>query len=161
MNQLGLHRYERIWIGFGFAMIATFLILTGISAFGGGHTPSTGMHMMDQTLVHSTPPFDKPGLYKVAGKNQYEAVVVAYQFGFQPTELNVPRGAHVRFLVTSVDVVHGFEIPGHANVNMMVLPGYVSEVKQTFDRPGTYLVMCHEYCGLGHHFMTMHIKVDA
>jgi cytochrome c oxidase subunit 2 len=35
----------------------------------------------------------------------------------------------------------------------MVIPGQVSRVTATFDKPGEYLIVCHEYCGAGHHVM--------
>lgn len=46
------------------------------------------------------------------------------------------------------------------NINMMVLPGQVSNLKTTFDKPGTYNVICHEYCGIGHHTMYGQIVVE-
>ena len=35
----------------------------------------------------------------------------------------------------------------------MVIPGYVSEFTTVFERPGEYLIVCNEYCGLSHHVM--------
>jgi cytochrome c oxidase subunit 2 len=35
----------------------------------------------------------------------------------------------------------------------MIVPGEVTHVTYTFSRPGEYLVLCHEYCGLGHQQM--------
>ena len=63
-----------------------------------------------------------------------------------------------RFRITSPDVLHGFQIVG-TNVNVTVAPGYVSEVTTTFARPGEYLVVCNEYCGLAHHNMAAVIRV--
>jgi cytochrome c oxidase subunit 2 len=39
-------------------------------------------------------------------------------------------------------------------VNMMVVPGQISKLTVRFDRPGEYLIVCHEYCGSGHHVMS-------
>jgi len=47
------------------------------------------------------------------------------------------------------------------NVNLMVAPGYVSEGTTTFTEPGEYLVVCNEYCGLGHHNMYSRLVVEA
>lgn len=89
-----------------------------------------------------------------------DAVVIAYAFGFLPKEdIVVPEDTKVHFKVASLDVVHGYQIPGVSNVNLEVLPGHVSEVTQEFSAPGRYLILCHEYCGSGHHFMTSHIRV--
>ncbi len=58
--------------------------------------------------------------------------------------------------MTSPDVIHGFYIQG-TRVNLMVIPGQITRASYRFQRPGEYLLLCHEYCGVGHH--TMHGKV--
>ena len=45
------------------------------------------------------------------------------------------------------------------NVNMMLEPGYISEVVTTFKNPGEFLIVCNEYCGVGHHMMHSMIEV--
>jgi cytochrome c oxidase subunit 2 len=62
--------------------------------------------------------------------------------------LHIPAGSQVTFYATSMDVQHGFKIT-ETNINMMVLPGQVSTLTTRFDKPGTYNVICHEYCGAG------------
>ena len=63
------------------------------------------------------------------------------------------------FYVTSADVVHGFFIP-HTDINMMAIPGWVNEETHTSSRaPATYLLICHEYCGIGHQNMFAKIEV--
>jgi cytochrome c oxidase subunit II len=42
-----------------------------------------------------------------------------------------------------------------------VLPGYVSQLTYTFERPGEYLIACNEYCGLGHHAMGGKVIVET
>ncbi len=93
------------------------------------------------------------------GPNEYVLTSVSFVFGYDPKEVTVPAGAKVHFRVTSRDVIHGFYIPG-TTVNMMVEPGHITEQTYTFDKPGKYLVLCHEYCGSGHHLMqgTIYVK---
>lgn len=147
-----IHRLEKIWLTFGFSMLAVFLIVLGIMAFSMGFTtPGSHHHAIDPTKVTETAPFDKPILKKV-GNNEYEAIMTAFAYGYAPTTLEVPAGATVHFTITSSDVVHGFEIPG-TNVNMMVLPGEVNHISHTFKKAGEYLILCNEYCGTGHEFM--------
>ena len=64
----------------------------------------------------------------------------------------------VVFRVTSPDVIHGFLISG-TNVNSMVVPGFVAEVRTRFDKPGEHLMPCHEYCSVGHEGMWARVKV--
>ena len=156
-----LHSLERWWLRIGALMLAAFLAVVVVDAVRNTTQHSHGGQTIDPAKVAQTPPFDEPGTSRNPD-GTWDAVVIAYTFGFLPKEdLVVPVGAKVHFKVASLDVVHGFQIPGKTNVNLEVLPGHVSEVTQTFDEPGRYLILCHEYCGSGHHFMTGHIRVLA
>jgi cytochrome c oxidase subunit 2 len=153
-----IHRLEKIWLTFGLIMLIAFLGILGVSAFAMGITPpSENHHMIDPTKVNETAPFDQPGIKQVAVK-EYEAVMVAMAFSYSPEKMQVPVGSTVHFTVTSPDVVHGFAIPG-TNVNMMIIPGEVSQVSHTFTKPGIYLILCNEYCGGGHEYMQTTIEV--
>jgi cytochrome c oxidase subunit 2 len=70
----------------------------------------------------------------------------------------VPAGTPVKFRLTSADVVHGFLLPD-TNINTMVVPGFVAEVRTRFAQPGEYEMPCHEFCGLGHHAMWTRVSV--
>ncbi|WP_123040574.1 cytochrome c oxidase subunit II [Cohnella candidum] len=153
-----LHRLEKIWLSIGIGMLAIFLIVLGTMAFTMGMAPpSMDHHTIDPTKVNQTAPFDKPGITQT-GNKQYEAVIVAYAFGYEPQKLEVPAGSTVDFMVTTSDVVHGFSIVG-TNVNMMIEPGEISHISHTFDEPGEYLIICNEYCGTGHEYMKTTIVV--
>ncbi|WP_274363363.1 cytochrome c oxidase subunit II [Paenibacillus thermotolerans] len=153
-----IHRLEKIWLILGFSMLVVFLGVLGIGAYVMGMEPPTSYHhSIDPQKVRETPPFDNPVLVKV-GDNKYEANMIAYAFGYTPAKMEVPAGATIHFNVTSPDVVHGFEIP-RTNVNFMVIPGEVNTVSYTFDKPGEYLVLCNEYCGIGHEYMFTTIVV--
>lgn len=94
--------------------------------------------------------------------NEYEAYIIGYAtkgWKFEPNELRVPAGSKVTFFVTSGDVLHGFKV-SDTNVNVMVIPGQISKVAHTFDEPGTYNFICHEYCGVAHHTMFGRIIVE-
>jgi cytochrome c oxidase subunit 2 len=112
---------------------------------------------IDPTKVSQTPPFDRPGLRKIAD-GVYEAYYVAHVFAFDPATITVPAGSRVTFYVTSSDVVHGFSIP-ETGVNATVEPGWVSSVAHTFTTAGTFLLICNEYCGSGHQLMAAKVIV--
>ena len=152
-----VHRYERWWMAFGVTMLAVFLAIIGFAAIADNINPPTDMQQVDPTKVAQTPPFDKPGLRKLPD-GSYEAYYVAQVFSFNPPSITVPAGSKVTFFVTSSDVVHGFFIP-YTDINMMVIPGWVNEASHTFARPGEYLLICHEYCGIGHQNMFAKIEV--
>ena len=75
---------------------------------------------------------------------------------FIPAEVEIPVGAEVTFTATTPDVIHGFHIAG-TRVNLMLIPGQVTRSHYRFQRPGEYPLICHEYCGVGHH--NMHAKI--
>ncbi|MDH4037185.1 MAG: cytochrome C oxidase subunit II [Candidatus Krumholzibacteria bacterium] len=91
---------------------------------------------------------------------RYEVQYVAKMWAFDPPLLEIPAGSTVDLYLTSIDVVHGFQIVG-TNTNLMAVPGAVNGTQVTFDRPGEYRVICHEYCGVAHQTMYATIKVGV
>lgn len=76
----------------------------------------------------------------------------------------VPAGVPVEFRVTSVDVNHGIGIydPELRLLGQtQAMPGYVNHLRYTFHQPGTYRLLCLEYCGLAHHGMVAELTVVA
>ncbi|GAB6934725.1 MAG: cytochrome c oxidase subunit II [Bacillota bacterium] len=152
-----MHRYEKIWLMIGVGALVVFFLLLVYSQYVMGFMPAHGFTTIDSTKVDQTLPFNRPGVFK-KGEKDYEVVLVAMAFGFNPNVIEVPVGSTVHFKVTSKDVVHGFEIP-MTRVNAMVIPGHVTETSYTFKQPGEYLILCNEYCGVGHHMMMGKVRV--
>jgi cytochrome c oxidase subunit 2 len=76
----------------------------------------------------------------------------------------VPLGKPVAFKVRTADVNHGFGVmdaSGKLLFQVQAMPGYVNQVEYVFDTPGTYHVVCLEYCGVAHHTMTAEFTVVA
>src|ERR1700730_14498137 len=107
-------------------MLVLFAAVITTSAVVDGFVPPSNVQTIDPTKVAQTPPFDHPGLHKIAA-GVYEAYYVARIFSFTPASIEVPAGSRVTFYVTSADVEHGFSIP-ETGVNTMVTPGWVSSV---------------------------------
>jgi cytochrome c oxidase subunit 2 len=150
-----VHAYERAFLSFGAGLLVVFAAALAWATLGMGmHLPGRAGRV-DPASVMRTPPFDHPGVTQT-GPGEYQAVLIGYTWGFQPAEIDVPSGAEVTFIATSTDVIHGFEVEG-TRVNMMLIPGQVSRLTYRFRGPGEHLLICHEYCGLGH--QTMHAKV--
>ncbi|WP_338451845.1 cytochrome c oxidase subunit II [Niallia oryzisoli] len=154
-----MHKFEKAWLTFGIGALLVFLTVLGVSAFYLGNQPPSCLVTIDPAKVDTTKPFNEPGLKKVEGKDwDYELVFVASAFSYNPASVEVPYGAKVKIMATTKDVVHGFQVAG-TNINMMLEPGYISEYTTTFDKAGEYLILCNEYCGVGHHMMTSKIEV--
>ncbi len=80
------------------------------------------------------------------------------------SETEVAAGRPVEFRVTSSDVNHGFGIydPDMRLIaQVQAMPGYVNTLRHTFERSGTYKILCLEYCGTVHHAMIAELKVVA
>lgn len=154
-----IHKYEKIWLTFGITMLIVFLTTVGVSAFYLGNHPPSGLKTIDPEKVDETAPFNEPGLKKVEGKDwDYELVVIASAFAYNPAQAEIPKGSKVKIIATTKDVVHGFEVAG-TNINMMLEPGFISEYVTTLDKAGEFLILCNEYCGVGHQLMTSKLKV--
>lgn len=91
-----------------------------------------------------------------------EAVAEQWAWNIAPNAFRV--GQTAEFHVTSKDVNHGFALYDpdlHIVAQVQAMPGYINVLRYTFTAPGTYQVMCLEYCGVAHHQMTAEIKVVA
>ncbi len=150
--------YELAWILPSIAIPTGMLVALLVTAFGMGiHLPGHAGTVDPQTVAQ-TPPFDQPGIVEVA-PGKYRATLLAQIWFFTPREIRVPVGSEVTFVVTSRDVIHGLRIQG-TNVNLMLIPGQISQATATFNRPGEFLLVCHEYCGIGHHTMSGKVIVE-
>ncbi len=146
-----VERYEKVFLLLGGGLLIACLFALFYASFGMGiHLPGRGGEV-DPMVVHSTAPFNNPGVRRVS-PDEYEVVLVGQIWAFLPRELRVPVGATIRFVATSPDVIHGFQIEG-TRVNMMLIPGQISTMSYRFREPGKHRILCHEYCGAGHHTM--------
>ena len=153
-----IERYEKIFMALTLVVLLAALAAIGVGVFAAEvHLPAPAGRV-DPRQIRQTAPFDQPGVRKVA-PGEYEAVIIARAWAFEPNEIRVPRGSTVRFRVASADVIHGFLVE-NTNINVMVIPGQVAEVAARFDRPGEYVFLCHEYCGFGHHQMFGKVIVE-
>lgn len=90
--------------------------------------------------------------------------VVGQQWSWQIEPNTIRAGTPVEFRVTSKDVNHGFAIYALNNrivAQTQAMPGVINKLVYTFTEPGTYKVMCLEYCGLGHAPMIAEFTVTA
>lgn len=153
-----VHSYEKIWLGLALGLI---LLLIGSVTYGavgpGVAMVSADQPTIDPTALDEDDRFAEPRVERV-GENEYEAYVVAYQFGFRPDPIVVPANSTVTIMVTSRDVTHGFEVVG-TNANTMVIPGEISTITVETGAPTEYGILCNEYCGAAHHTMEGKLEV--
>lgn len=72
--------------------------------------------------------------------------------------LVLPAGREVDLRLRSLDVIHGFFVPG-MRLKENAVPGLVLHVHFTPTTPGTYPILCSQLCGLGHERMQAVLSV--
>lgn len=93
----------------------------------------------------------------VGGRDGRVAIdVVGRQFSFTVEPPSVPVGTRARFTLTSADVNHAMGLVDPNGVligSVQMMPGYENRLDVTLSKPGSYRLLCFEYCGLAHHAM--------
>jgi cytochrome c oxidase subunit 2 len=152
-------RTEKRWIMIMAAMLLVMMAIVVLTGIMGALHPSSNVEVIDPTTLHLQGEFVESNLGTAVEPDGSVTVrIIAEQYEFVPHCVQVPVGTAVKLRLTSADVVHGFLLPD-TNVNTMVVPGFVAEVRTRFDKEGEYAMPCHEFCGLGHHAMWSHVRV--
>jgi cytochrome c oxidase subunit 2 len=76
------------------------------------------------------------------------------------TQIVLPAGQVIHFLVTSEDVIHSWALPA-AGVKTDAVPGRVNDFWLQIDEPGIYYGQCSELCGQLHGFMPIMVDVRS
>ena len=124
------------------------------------------------TLLVATPvmlytlvdlPYAHSGIPRQANDHQV-IEVVGQQWSWTLSRTEAVSGTPVEFRVTSRDVNHGLAIYDEdmrVVAQTMAMPRYTNTLVHTFTRPGTYKLLCLEYCGLAHHAMVAELHIGA
>jgi len=154
-----IERTEHRWFFVMAIMLGLMLavvVLTGASQM---LHPSSDVETINPLTLHMQGEFVESNLGSALEQDGSVTVrIVAEQYMFVPQCVVVPASTLVHFRLTSADVTHGFFVQS-TNANSMVVPGYITNVKTTFERPGNYQMPCDEFCGFGHHAMAARVVV--
>jgi cytochrome c oxidase subunit II len=74
--------------------------------------------------------------------------------------LVLPAGRAADVTLRSIDVIHGFSIPG-MRLKQDAIPGMTGHLEFTPTVPGDYPILCTQVCGLGHYRMQARLRVVA
>lgn len=147
----GFSRYEKRWFAIGAVMLLALLAVMWYFTMANRQIIPGRTASMEPAKLLAEPVFQHPGVTRL-GPNHYRVAMIAQDFSFTPSKITVPAGAKISFVLTSRDVVHGFQVPGDM-INVEVIPGRMARVSHTFEHPGTYVFDCNQYCGVGHPYM--------
>lgn len=84
--------------------------------------------------------------------------IVAQRFTFTPKEIILKKGENVRLEFTSLDFVHGFNVPG-LNIRADLPPGKITVIHLNPQKADTFDFICDNFCGAGHEDMEGRIIV--
>jgi cytochrome c oxidase subunit II len=152
-------RTENRWVAIMLGMLALMMAVIVVTGVTHALHPPSNVETIDPTTLHLGGEFAESNLGTAAEPDGSVTVrIIGEQYSFVPDCAQVPVDTPVKFRLTSTDVVHGFLLPS-TNVNTMVVPGFIAEVRTTFSRPGIYNMACDEFCGNGHHGMWARVSV--
>lgn len=161
-----INRRETMWLGL--SGIWSILIFGWMSAY----TRIGDQNPVGETYEASPEEFQQDlSAYQDAAGDHGDGIVpadtdvyiAAMQWQWLGTPVVLETGTEYDFHLSSLDVQHGFSIrPEHTlsmHMNFQILPGYEWVLPMEFDEPGTYHVICNEFCGVGHR--SMHGTVEV
>jgi len=152
-------RTELRWAAVAVAVLALLVVMATFAALYHGAMPQSRVETADPRTLHLAGEFIESNLGSALEPDGSVTVrAIGQQYSFTPSCIVVPTDTPVRFRATSADVVHGFLIDG-TNINLMLVPGYVSSLGARFDAPGERLMPCHEFCSVGHEGMWGRVKI--
>lgn len=154
-------RDEKIFFWLVMVSVAFMTVFSIGWLYWGSQNVPTKTEVVDQkeyaTLVNDFAAKHKGGDGKVWVPPGEDAYILAYRFGWTP-ELVLQEDTKYTIWLSSADVLHGFSIVGQ-NLNLQIAPKHGFGAQITPDEPGTYRIICNEYCGLGHQDMASFLTV--
>jgi len=152
-------RTEHRWATAAVSILTLMVVVATFAALYYGAMPQSRVETADPRTLHLGGEFIESNLGSALEPDGSVTVrAIGQQYSFTPSCIVVPTDTPVTFRATSADVVHGFLIDG-TNINLMLVPGYVSSLGARFDAPGERLMPCHEFCSVGHEGMWGRIKI--
>lgn len=135
------------------------IVTTALTIFMIIHPGITGMNELRAEAKEKTDLVVQVEGFRWAWRMTYPQHKVTTQ-----QELVLPVGAHVRFEVTSTDVLHSFWVPSF-RMKIDAVPGMVTTVYATPTKVGTFAadpglrLQCAELCGIFHDKMVVPARV--
>jgi cytochrome c oxidase subunit 2 len=152
-------KQEKIWMW----VSTVFVIILFISMplwhiFGEQNTPLISYRVSPEKFQSVIDEF--VSIYQVGEENgipivhppEGDVYLMARRYQWYPI-LELEAGKKYNIHTSSVDVDHGFSIQP-INMNFEVIPGYDYVITLTPPEAGDFVILCNEYCGIGHHEMS-------
>ncbi len=157
-------RQERVWVGLsvGFTLLL-FFSMPAWHLFAKQNTPNEYYRIAPAQFLERANAFidqyqvgTEAGL-PVVRPPEGDVYLIARQWQWSPI-LVLTAGKTYRLHLSSVDVQHSLSLQP-TNMNFQVVPGY-DYVLTITPTPGSYTIICNQFCGLGHYQMSGKIVVE-
>ncbi|GBD11174.1 Cytochrome c oxidase subunit 2 [bacterium HR23] len=161
-------RAEMVWIVLAFLLVMVFFSLWMALWHGIGRQNATGAAYKVAPQTYREEVFAFARQWKVGEENGIPVVapppgshvyLLAQRFSWYPI-LKLKAGETYHLHMASTDVLHGFSLSPHQWA-IQLYPGYEWVMSFTPDKPGTYHIICNDFCGLGHQTMLGKIIVEG
>jgi cytochrome c oxidase subunit 2 len=156
--------YEKLWLGITIVWaIMLFGWMAGWTYMGEQNPTGKTYQISSQAYQQKVDAYRKRAKetkdgYLIPPKDDVYIAAKRYAWFGLPVELKAGKQYMVH--LGSYDVQHGFSVRKEdvmsKQLSLQILPGYEWVLPMTFHEPGTYQVICNEFCGYGH--STMHAK---
>ena len=150
---------ESRWAKIVAAVIVFLVAMMAYMSLHWAAMPPVRTETIDPSTLHIAGEFVEANLGSAMERDGSVTVrVLANQYSFTPSCVLVPANTPIHIRGTAADVVHGFSVTA-SNVNLMLIPGYISNFRTRFEQAGEHVMPCHEYCGTGHAAMWARVKI--
>jgi cytochrome c oxidase subunit 2 len=85
--------------------------------------------------------------------------ILAAQWAFTPSTVDLKKNETIEFDLTSQDVHHRFYVPDFG-IDEDIVPDQTTKVRFTPNQSGTFHFRCEYYCGQGHEGMVGHLVIQ-
>ncbi len=157
---------EKAWVSLSvITCVLLFGTMVAWAIFGKQNPPNEAYRILPSQFETKTRMFiekykigEEDGIPIVRAPENEDAYILSKMFRWEPI-LILKKNRTYRIRMSSVDLNHGFSIQP-INLNFQAVPGYeyVLTIKPT--EVGEFVIVCNEYCGLGHHLMKGKIIVE-
>jgi cytochrome c oxidase subunit 2 len=159
--------WEKLWLGITiFWAIMLFGWMAGWAYMGNQNPTGKTIRITNERFQEKVQSYqDRADEVEIDGTEYYvppedDIYIAGLRYGWAGLPVKLEAGKEYMVHMGSYDVQHGFSVRKQdtlsKQLSLQILPGYEWIVPMTFNEPGTYHVICNEFCGYGH--STMHSK---
>lgn len=150
---------EKIWISIALLWCLVLTIMMPLMHIIGKQNPSLepmkirteDYRAVSDAFIEKYKVGEEAGIPIVAPPDGADVYLRAQMWNWTPI-LKLKKGVNYKFHISSVDLMHGFSLMPLV-MNFQIVPGHDNILNITPTSPGTYHILCNEFCGIGHHTM--------